>query len=351
MHRKDNVPAQAAIDQSGMDSAGMDAQSRMDADGVKDDPFLLEPITNYCDLPEREKLAVMAEVHSDKPFQIVGSGCKCSFCGDCAVGKGLELRKALQNEITSFKSVMFLTLTVDPKQFKSAQEAYEFVHQNRCVSRLMRALSKAGYLHSKRWFSVLEFQKNGNPHWHLIVDSSFVPKSALQGIWDRMSRTKTMGYVRFDRTKMFADKAHAANYVTKYVIKSPDEWPEWVRNYRKRIRRYSTSRGLLGLTKRKPPAEKKRTRKMTFRTIAERVSRCKTTTVLIAKVVKQVGAELVVKKRFVAKIQKHWDDVKSYLGEKIGNSFHLSRSESGSVLNWASESVRVHKDYVSGWSC
>jgi hypothetical protein len=92
-----------------------------------------------------------------------------------------------------------LTLTIDPKLFPTASAALEYLQKNRCVARLVRALRKisaAGLLdetgrplavlHSDRFFCSLEFQQNGAPHYHLLLDASRVDFDAACVEWGRL---------------------------------------------------------------------------------------------------------------------------------------------------------------------
>jgi hypothetical protein len=136
---------------------------------------------------------------------------------------------------------MMLTLSIDQELFGSPQEAYEHVGKKRKVSELVRKLHRDGVLISKRFTVTLEFQKNGWPHWHLLVESRFVPKHELQDAWG-------LGHVWFSK-RDFDDASHAVNYATKYITKTAKDqdefwFPDWVLDYPGNVRRFSTSRGL-----------------------------------------------------------------------------------------------------------
>jgi hypothetical protein len=147
-----------------------------------------------------------------------------------------------------------VTLTVDPALFASPAGAMERVRERRALSRLVRALVKSGHLKSARYFAAIEFQKNGMPHWHVLLEADFVPVERIQALWDR-NRPAGAGPVHPGRPGFgfvwiskqgFASPEHAAHYVTKYVLKYPQEgYPAWVLDYAGRIPKYSTSRGLL----------------------------------------------------------------------------------------------------------
>lgn len=190
-----------------------------------------------------------------KGYRIKSAACRCRFCPGCCGWLGRKLREALARELAKFKGVMMVTLTVDPLNFPDSPEsAFAYVKKRRCVAELVRALHKAGYLWSRRYFYVIEWQQNGYPHWHLLLDATWIPFAAITEVWDKF-RPKwlpppegvrpPMGSCRFTASKFErGGAAHAANYVAKYLTKHPaDGYPDWVMNAKTRIRRFSTSRG------------------------------------------------------------------------------------------------------------
>jgi hypothetical protein len=126
------------------------------------------------------------------------------------------------------------------------------VGRKRCLSKLVAELNKAGYLHSERYFWVIEFHVNGWPHWHILLDTTFIPYEAFCRVWNRLGtgdENTMFGMVRFSKGKggrmgAFRSVKHAAYYVTKYIIKEPQQgWPEWVLNYRGNVMRYRAHNG------------------------------------------------------------------------------------------------------------
>ena len=182
--------------------------------------------------------------------------CTSQFCSDCAVAHCVKWRERLRPQVGQWESVMMLTLTIDQTKFDGPREAYEYVGKKRKISELIRKLHRDKVLITKRFTATLEFQKNGWPHWHLLVESRFVPKHDLQETWG-------LGNCHFSK-RDFVDSSHAVNYATKYITKTSKEgdefwFPDWVLDYPGNIRRFSTSRGLCPPDRR--PARKKSTGK------------------------------------------------------------------------------------------
>ena len=188
--------------------------------------------------------------------------CKSQFCPDCAVAHCVSWRERLREALAGWKNVLMLTLTVDPKEYSSPKEAYEYVGKSRRVAETIRKLNRNGLLPNKHFTLTLEFHKSGWPHWHVLIESRFVCKHKLQEAWKLGNCWVSKGD--------FDDVGHAINYATKYIVKTADDdeneflFPDWVLDYEGNMRRFSTSRGLckpLRKRKKRDPSKKTRARK------------------------------------------------------------------------------------------
>lgn len=147
----------------------------------------------------------------------------------------------------------------------------------------MRSLHESGHLLSRRFFAVVEWQRNTlQPHWHVLVESRFVPHELILNVWGSF-RPRTaprpepgrpgVGFAWISRSD-FADAEHAANYASKYLRKHPEHgFPAWVMQSKKRIRRYTTSRGFWQQTY-PPRVPSEETRKLEVISYEERIGRC-----------------------------------------------------------------------------
>lgn len=189
-------------------------------------------------------------------YEAKKKGCKSWFCKECCLAKGIKLKSQLKERLRDFKGLMMLTFTIDQQLFAGPQEAFDYVAAKRCIGVTMQRLHRAGHLHSRRYFCVIEWQKNGWPHWHILVDASRIPFGDLCEAWNRnwmgwQERVKLgrpgFGSVRFSVPR-FPDADKAAGYVAAYLTKVPDYgFPEWVLDRPQRsIRRYYASKGFWG---------------------------------------------------------------------------------------------------------
>ncbi len=230
---------------------------------------------------------VVTEPDEDtRTFQVVKCGCDCWYCPDCCERKGYNLRAELIPVLETFTGLMMLTLTIDPQLFSTPQDAYEYVRNRRGISRLMRYLDHQEYLHTRRYFYVVEFQKKTEQaHFHVLIDATRVPKEAIDHAWSKLRpndapprepNRPAFGMTRFSVPHFHGGAEHAGRYATKYLVKTPaDGWPEWVMRMGKdkRVPRYQASRGLWNREP-QPSNPNPKPRKSVSRTYAERIAEC-----------------------------------------------------------------------------
>lgn len=123
--------------------------------------------------------------------------------------------KQLENKgLPSFYNWRFLTLTVDPKKFKSNESAYNYIKPR--FRFFIRNLKKAFGLDDLQYCWKLEFQENGNPHWHMLINVK--QSMCLKTIYD------LWGYGSIN-IKRCTDKK--LPYAFKYISKDQKELPNW----------------------------------------------------------------------------------------------------------------------------
>ena len=125
----------------------------------------------------------------------------------------------LENKgLPSFKDWRFLTLTVDQHKFKSNQSAYEYVKPR--LRYFIRELKKYLGVSDLQYLWKLEFQENGNPHWHMIINyKKPICITTLFNMWG-------FGYVDIKRIK-----SKKVPYAFKYITKSIEGLPNWFLQY------------------------------------------------------------------------------------------------------------------------
>ena len=219
-------------------------------DATADAAVLLEPLHNRVTDDDRGRIG---------RYEVSRHRCRCWFCPECCRVMGMKLRRRLNPILATFEGLLLVTLTVDPSLFASPKDAYFYIRERRCIARTIQDLWRRGVLHSRRYFYVVEWQKRTEQaHFHILLDASFVPWSFLLASWSK-HRPETAGPVVGGRPafgtvlisvpRFGGGPEHAANYVTKYLTKIPEQgFPAWVLDLgaETRVRRYSASRGFWG---------------------------------------------------------------------------------------------------------
>jgi hypothetical protein len=181
--------------------------------------------------------------------------------------QGLRVRDRLRAELESFRCPMQLVVTIDRALFPDGPEsAYRWVQETHALSEFVKRLRRGGWLHNGKYFRVLEFQMkkspDGWPHWHVVVDSGFIPFWEIADAWAAAGWGGKLGLARWGpRPKTvigngsrpvfggvwFTQKGSVSRiikYLTSYLVKQPAAGlPEWVLDTRLQLRRWSASHG------------------------------------------------------------------------------------------------------------
>lgn len=152
------------------------------------------------------------------------------------------------------RSWSHITLTYDPKRWESPEACYRASRTKRHVGEFMRRL-RLELGADVEYFRVIEFQKNGMPHYHVLADRAWFSHALLMRLWG-------FGFVFIKpaATEQF-------RYVSKYITKGIDP-PDWLCKFSASIRLASTSRGFWGETAARPASPPSGVKRGT-RTIAE----------------------------------------------------------------------------------
>lgn len=132
--------------------------------------------------------------------------CKCWNCSYCAPRKATKYRGAIRSIAEQRGLSRFVTLTLDPSKIDGDPVRY----LNDTFAKL-RTYLKRYYKIAPAYIRVLEFQKNGNPHFHLLIDR-FISWAWLKEAW------QAVGGGSFVNVK-FVDVHRISRYLSKYLTK------------------------------------------------------------------------------------------------------------------------------------
>ena len=126
------------------------------------------------------------------------------------------IRRAVACGLVTFKG--FLTLTFDPKlsqldESGKVEQSWAKLEFKRFMNSIKKILDRKSETKGDKPFSyiwVAEVQKNGNIHFHILVDR-FIPVKWLVKVWNQSSNSLNIIPLK--------DQIHAVNYMLKYMKK------------------------------------------------------------------------------------------------------------------------------------
>jgi hypothetical protein len=157
--------------------------------------------------------------------------CASLRCTICQKKRLWDLRARISELAHGNRLTQFVTLTLDPKKTQGPQESYR--HIKNCW-RKMRVTLKRRFGNSIAFIAVLEFQKSGFAHLHILV-SVLISSAWLSEAWQSIGGGKIVDI----RT---VDVHRVSGYLTSYLVGS--KIAHTLTRLPLRTRIFSTSRGL-----------------------------------------------------------------------------------------------------------
>lgn len=160
-------------------------------------------------------------------IHIARLGCKRWRCYRCGPKRARQLRKAIIDKAEELKLQRFLTLTLDPSQC-SVEQSVEYIRE---TWNKLRTYLRRRYNQPITFISIIELQKSGYAHLHVLVDR-YIPQKWIKSAWQRV------GGGKFVNIK-FVDVHRVAAYLSKYLTKDL-----FLNQFKPGTRRFTTSRGI-----------------------------------------------------------------------------------------------------------
>lgn len=165
--------------------------------------------------------------HLDGRWRYSRFRCKCWRCECCGPRKAARLRRAIVRVATAKDLRRFLTLTLDPATC-TPEDSIRHIRQ--CWNKFRTAL-KREYGTSISFITILELQKSGYAHLHVLIDR-YIPQPWISSAWQAMGGGKIVFIKQVDIQRV-------APYLSKYLTKDL-----LLADFRRRQRRYTTSRDI-----------------------------------------------------------------------------------------------------------
>jgi hypothetical protein len=130
--------------------------------------------------------------------------CKCWDCDHCARIRAKAYRHAIRNAASEHRLSRLLTLTLDPKKIEGDPIRYL-----RGTFNKFRVYLGRKYGSAPKYIAVVELQKSGNPHLHILIDR-FIEQAWVKQAWQAIG-----GGYKVDIR--YVDVHRVSRYVSKYL--------------------------------------------------------------------------------------------------------------------------------------
>jgi hypothetical protein len=152
--------------------------------------------------------------------------CKCWACPRCGPRKARRYRHLVRQAAERYKLHIMLTLTLDPKKL-NGEDSTQYINE---VFANFRIYMKREFGASLTYVRILEYQQNGNAHFHILIPR-FIKQKWISTVWSALGGGKIVDIEHVDMHRI-------SQYLSKYLTK------EMLLLAPKRARRVTTSRNI-----------------------------------------------------------------------------------------------------------
>jgi hypothetical protein len=170
--------------------------------------------------------AVQAEGQSR--WRYARLGCKRWVCPRCGVRKAKRLRKAIATKAVEKDLRRFLTLTLDPRHC-SAEDSVRHLRES---WRKFRVYLQRRHGKTITFIAVVEFQRNGYAHLHVLVDR-YIEQRWISEAWQAVGGGRIVDIKQVDIHRV---AAYLSKYFTKELL---------LTGFKPKQRRCTTSRDIV----------------------------------------------------------------------------------------------------------
>ena len=157
--------------------------------------------------------------------------CKCWGCSGCGPRRAAMYAIRIRQAAERFKLRTLLTLTLDPSKLHG-EDSTQYINE---VFADFRVYLRRRLGYAPLYIRVLEYQKNGNAHLHVLLNC-YLPQSWVSDTWSLLGGGRIVDIKHVDMHRV-------SRYLSKYLTK------DMLLDAPKRARRVTTSNGIRLLEK------------------------------------------------------------------------------------------------------
>ena len=200
-------------------------------------PSSLDEVQTNCDKPKRlnrncgrftARGTSMTDTGKARYHRV---GCKCWNCSRCGPRRASMYCIRVGQAAEKHRLTTLLTLTLDPAKLKG-EDPTRFINR---VFADFRVYLKRKLGHAPVYIRILEYQKNGNAHFHVLLNC-YLPQHWVSEAWSALGGGRIVDIKRVDVHRV-------SRYLSKYLTK------EMILYAPKGARRVTTSRHIRLLEK------------------------------------------------------------------------------------------------------
>ncbi len=175
----------------------------------------METVENSCscEAPTSCGKGTIARPHPQQPgnWQYIRPDCKKLTCEFCGPHRAAKYRKFILKRAIEHKLTRMMTLTLDPKKLPPNCETVSYIRNSWADFRV--------YLHREfkrpiKFIAILEFQKNGRAHLHILIDR-YIYDGWIREQWQAVGGGKVIDIRLVDMHRI---SAYLSKYLTKELM-------------------------------------------------------------------------------------------------------------------------------------
>jgi hypothetical protein len=188
-----------------------------------------------------------SEHSQDSPQKVILRKCSCGsvWCPTC-FKRSTAPKIAHRLQRMDSARVRQVVLTVNPLMFEDGEAAYHHLSRSKAIAQLIHNLQRTAGKGILDWYWLIEWHRNGFPHWHVFIEVDTAGKAGMIG-GDSIRKYWHWGAVREAPINGQQHWQAITGYFGKHGYFNKNKahqarLPEWAKAYKTSIKRRSGKR-------------------------------------------------------------------------------------------------------------